>query len=276
MFDLTSYEKEATDRDMGGLDLESSRLFDLRGNKALVTGASRGIGFAAAIALAEAGADLIVCSRNLSTLGEVVKAIEVTGRRALAFPVDVSEPKSVRNMVAEAYRAFGNVDILVNSAGQISRKAATEWSVQEWAESIDVNLRGTFLCCQEVGKNMILRKDGGKIINVASLLSAIGVPNIVPYASSKGGVASLTRSLAVEWAKYRINVNAVGPGYVRTELTRALQEDATRSSSIVSRIPIGRWGTPQDLKGAFIFLASHASDYITGQIIYVDGGWTAG
>jgi len=250
--------------------------FDLSGKVALVTGASRGIGFAAATALAAAGADVIVCSRNLPALGDVVKEIELSGRRTLAIQVDVSDPSSVRNMIAEARRAFGRLDILVNSAGQISRKPATEWSVQEWSESIDVNLRGTFLCCQEAGRNMILRREGGKIINVASLLSTIGVPNIVPYASSKGGVASLTRSLAVEWAKYGINVNAVGPGYVRTELTRALQDDATRSSNIVSRIPIGRWGTPQDLKGAFIFLASRASDYITGQIIYVDGGWTAG
>jgi len=253
-----------------------SEFFDLSGKVALVTGASRGIGFAAATALAAAGADVIVCSRNLPALGNVVKEIELSGRRTLAIQADVSDPSGVRNMIAEARRAFGRLDILVNSAGQISRKPATEWSVQEWSESIDVNLRGTFLCCQEAGRNMILRKEGGKIINVASLLSAIGVPNIVPYASSKGGVASLTRSLAVEWAKYGINVNAVGPGYVRTELTRALQNDATRSSNIVSRIPIGRWGTPQDLKGAFVFLASRASDYITGQIIYVDGGWTAG
>jgi 2-deoxy-D-gluconate 3-dehydrogenase len=250
--------------------------FDLSGKVALVTGASRGIGFAAATALAAAGADIIVCSRNLPALGDVVIEIELLGRKTLAVQIDVSDPSSVRNMVAEACRAFGKVDILVNSAGQISRKPATEWSVQEWTESIDVNLRGTFLCCQEVGKQMIAHEEGGKIINVASLLSAMGVPNIVPYASSKGGVASLTRSLAVEWAKYGINVNAVGPGYIRTELTRALQEDASRSSRIVSRIPIGRWGTPQDLKGAFIFLASAASDYITGQILYVDGGWTAG
>jgi len=223
-----------------------------------------------------AGADIIVCSRKLLALGEVVKEIELLGRKTLAVQSDVSDPTSVRNMISEACRAFGKLHILVNSAGQISRNPATEWSVQEWNESIDVNLRGTFLCCQEVGRNMILRKEGGKIINVASLLSAIGVPNIVPYASSKGGVASLTRSLAVEWAKYRINVNAIGPGYIRTELTRTLQEDVTRSSNIVSRIPIGRWGTPQDLKGTFVFLASPASDYITGQTIYVDGGWTAG
>jgi NAD(P)-dependent dehydrogenase (short-subunit alcohol dehydrogenase family) len=253
-----------------------SEFFNLSGKVAVVTGASRGIGFAAATALAAAGADIIVCSRNPRALAGVVKEIELLGRKALAVQTDVSDPSSVRNMISEACRAFGKLHILVNSAGQISRKPATEWSVQEWNESIDVNLRGTFLCCQEVGRNMILHREGGKIVNVASLLSAIGVPNIVPYASSKGGVASLTRSLAVEWAKYGINVNAVGPGYIRTELTRALQEDVTRSSSIVSRIPIGRWGTPQDLKGVFVFLASPASDYITGQTIYVDGGWTAG
>jgi len=253
-----------------------SALFDLTGKTALVTGASRGIGLAASTALAEAGADVIVCSRQLAALGDVVKAIESTGRRGIAIQVDVSDPDSVRKMIDEEHRIFGKLDILVNCAGVISRKSALDWSVQDWEESIAVNLRGTFLCCQEAGRKMISRKDGGKIINVASLLSRIGVSNIVPYASSKGGVASLTRSLAVEWAKYRINVNAVGPGYVRTEMTRALQEDPARSSTIVSRIPMGRWGTPHDLKGAFVFLASPASDYITGQIIYVDGGWSAG
>ena len=155
-----------------------SEFFDLSGKVALVTGASRGIGFAAATALAAAGADVIVCSRNLPALGDVVKEIELSGRKTLATQVDVSDPSSVRNMIAEARRAFGRLDILVNSAGQISRKPATEWSIQEWSESIDVNLRGTFLCCQEAGRNMILRREGGKIINVASLLSTIGVPNI--------------------------------------------------------------------------------------------------
>ena len=263
-------------QDMANSHAGFSDFFDLSGKVALVTGASRGIGFAAATALAVAGADVVVCSRNLTALGDVAKEIESLGRKTLALQTDVSDPTSVRKTVAEARRTLGKLHILVNSAGQISRKPATEWSIEEWTEAIDVNLRGTFLCCQEVGRNMILQKEGGKIINVASLLSAIGVPNIVPYASSKGGVASLTKSLAVEWAKYGINVNAVGPGYIRTELTRALQEDAARSSNIVSRIPIGRWGTPQDLRGVFVFLASSASDYITGQTIYVDGGWTAG
>jgi 2-deoxy-D-gluconate 3-dehydrogenase len=178
-------------------------------------------------------------------------------------------------MVEEGMQAFGKLDILVNSAGTISRKPAVDWTDKEWEQDLNVNLKGTFLCCQEVGRRMISLENGGKIINVASLLSVIGVPNVIPYASSKGGVASLTRGLAVEWAKYRINVNAVGPGYIRTDLTRALQEDTSRSSNITSRIPVGRWGMPNDLKGTFVFLASSASDYITGQIIWVDGGWTA-
>ena len=256
--------------------MEKTGLFELTGKKALVTGASRGIGLAAATALAEAGADLILCSRNLTGLREAAKAIEGKGRKALSLHADVSDPNDVQRIVAEAIRVFGAVDILVNSAGQISRKAATDWSIQEWTDLMDVNLRGTFLFCQEVGRNMIKRKTRGKIINIASLLSTIGRPNLVPYVSSKGGVASLTRSLAVEWAIHGINVNAIAPGYIRTEMTRALQEDEAKSSEIISRIPFGRWGAPEDLKGAFVFLASSASDYVTGQIIYVDGGWSAG
>jgi 2-deoxy-D-gluconate 3-dehydrogenase len=250
-------------------------LFVLKGKTALVTGASRGLGFSAASALAEAGADVIVCSRNKTTLDSVVRYIESLGRKALPLRVDVSDRASVKSMVDEGLRVFGKLEVLVNSAGTISRKPAVDWTDEEWDQELDVNLKGTFLCCQEVGRHMIDLNTGGKIINVASLLSAIGVPNIIPYASSKGGVASLTRSLAVEWAKYRINVNAVGPGYIRTEMTRALQEDKNRSFNITSRIPLGRWGMPDDLKGAFLFLASTASDYITGQIIWVDGGWTA-
>lgn len=257
------------------INLDKTGLFDLTGKKALVTGASGGIGFAAATVLADAGADLILCSRNLTAVGEAAEAVKAKGRKVLLLHLDVFDPNEIREVVAEAFRVFGRVDILVNAAGQISRKAAIEWSIQEWTQVMDVNLRGTFLCCQEVGRNMIRSKTGGKIINIASILSSIGRPNIIPYASSKGAIASLTRSLAVEWAKYGINVNAIAPGYIRTEMTRALQEDKATSSEIVSRIPLKRWGTPQDMKGALVFLASSASDYITGQIIYVDGGWTA-
>src|SRR5271167_1761992 len=252
-----------------------SSLFDLSGKIAIVTGASRGIGAAATIALAEAGADIVACSRNQEALKQIVEEVQKLGRNAFCVQVDVSNRAQIQTAVREAIREFGKIDILVNSAGTIVRKPSLEWTEEEWAQVMDLNLKGTFFFCQEAAREMIARNQGGKIINVASLLSAIGVPNIIGYASSKGGVASLTRSLAAEWAKYRINVNAVGPGYIRTELTQALQNDANRSAYIVSRIPLGRWGQPADLEGAMVFLASKASDYITGQIIWVDGGWTA-
>jgi len=251
------------------------RLFELNGKVSLVTGASRGIGLAAATALAEAGSDVVLCSRNQTALQDAAKSILALDRKVLPIPIDVSDRQQVVRMMKQAISHFGKIDILVNCAGTVALKPALEWDDKEWREVIDVNLRGTFLCCQEVARHMIERAQGGKIINTASLLSAIGVPNIIAYASSKGGVASLTRSLAVEWAKYGINVNAIGPGYIRTDLTRALQQDKDRSAYVVSRIPFRRWGEPDDLKGAFVFLASAASDYVTGQIIWVDGGWMA-
>ncbi len=250
-------------------------LFDLRGKTAAVTGASRGIGLVAATTLGEAGADLVLF--DLAPLDEAARQIQSLGRRALPLKVDVSSQESVQKAVAEGVRLFGKLDIIVNAAGTNLRKPATDWIEQEWDRVVNVNLRGTFFCCQEAGKQMITQQTGGKIINIASLLSAFGVPiaGIVPYACSKAGVGGLTRSLAMEWAKHKINVNAVGPGYISTELTRTIHEDPTRSSMIESRIPMGRWGVPEDLKGAFLFLASHASDYVTGQILFVDGGWTA-
>jgi len=249
--------------------------FDLSGRVALVTGASRGIGLAAATGLAESGADVVVCSREIASLQKVAEGIQSLGKKALPIAVDVADRKQVETTVQRALASFGRIDILVNAAGTINRKPAAEWTAEEFDRVMQVNLGGMFAFCQEVGKHMISRNQGGKIINIASLASAIGLPNIIAYGSSKGGVASLTRGLAVEWAKYRINVNAIGPGYIRTELTKALQQDEKRSQYIVSRIPMGHWGEPDDLKGAFVFLASPASDYITGQIIWVDGGWTA-
>jgi len=252
-----------------------SSLFDLRGKTAIVTGASRGIGAAAAIALAEAGADIVACSRNQEALKLVVEDVRKLGRNAVQVMVDVSNLPQIQAAVREALREFGKIDVLVNSAGTIIRKPSVEMTEEEWTQVIDLNLKGTFFFCQEVAKEMIARNESGKIINVASLWASLGVPNLIGYASSKGGVGSLTRSLAAEWAKYRINVNAVGPGYIRTELNLAVQNDADRSAYVVSRIPLGRWGEPEDLKGAMVFLASKASDYITGQIVWVDGGWTA-
>jgi len=252
-----------------------SSLFDLTGKVAIVTGASRGIGAAAASALAEAGADVVACSRNQEALKLVVEDVRKLGRNALQVMVDVSNRSQIQTAVREALREFGKIDILVNSAGTIIRKPSMEMTEEEWTQVIDLNLKGTFFFCQDVAREMIARNQGGKIINVASLWASLGVPNLIGYASSKGGVGSLTRSLAAEWAKYRINVNAVGPGYIRTDLNIAVQNDADRSAYVVSRIPLGRWGEPEDLKGAMVFLASKASDYVTGQIIWVDGGWTA-
>ena len=251
-----------------------SALFDLSGKTAMVTGSSRGIGLAAATALAEAGADTILA--DLASLDDATKRIQSLGKRALPVKVDVSSQESIRKAVAEGVHQFGKVDIIVNAAGTNLRKPATDWNEEEWGIVVNVNLRGTFFCCQEAGKQMIAQQTGGKIINIASLLSAFGVPipGIVPYACSKGGVGGLTRSLAMEWAKYKINVNAIGPGYVSTDLTRSIHDDPARSAMIESRIPLGRWSVPEDLKGAFVFLASHASDYMTGQIMFVDGGWT--
>jgi len=252
-----------------------SSLFDLSGKVAVVTGASRGIGAAAALALAEAGADIVAGSRNQEALKLVVDDVRKLGRNALQVMVDVSNRSQIQSAVQEALREFGKIDILVNSAGTIIRKPSVEMTEEEWTQVIDLNLKGTFFFCQDVAREMIARNQGGKIINVASLWASLGVSNLIGYASSKGGVGSLTRSLAAEWAKYRINVNAVGPGYIRTELNLAVQNDANRSAYVVSRIPLGRWGEPEDLKGAMVFLASKASDYVTGQIIWVDGGWTA-
>lgn len=249
-------------------------LFDLKGKTAVVTGASRGIGQMAATTLAEAGADIVLC--DLAGLDDSVKRIESLGRRSLPLKVDVSSRESIQKAIANGVQKFEKLDIIFNAAGTNLRKPAEEFTEQDWNIVVNVNLRGTFYCCQEVGKQFIAQKSGGKIINVASLLSAHGVPitGIVPYACSKAGVGGLTRSLALEWAKHKINVNAVGPGYISTELTRSIHEDPARSSMIESRIPMGRWGVPEDLKGAVLFLASPASDYVTGQILFVDGGFT--
>jgi len=247
----------------------------LDGKVALVTGASRGLGRGMALGLAEAGADLVVVARSLERLEGVVGEARALGRRCLPLKADVSREEEVKKMVEEALGEFGRIDILVNNAGINYREASEDYPLDEWERVLSVNLTGVFLCCREVGRVMI-RQGGGKIINVASLTSVIGVKTIPAYSASKGGVAQLTKVLAVEWAKYNIQVNAIGPGYFRTDLTEPLFQDPERREWITSRIPMGRWGTPEDLKGAVVFLASEASDYITGQVLFVDGGWLAG
>jgi len=245
--------------------------FKLDGKVALVTGASTGLGAAIAIALAEAGAD-VVCHGNThapdATCASVVKA----GRKALALAGDLSERETPRRLIENTIEHFGQLDILVNNAGTIRRAPATEYSEEDWATVIEVNLSSVFRLSQLAGRHMIER-GGGKILNIASLLSFQGGITVPAYAASKGGVAQLTKALANEWAAKNINVNAIAPGYMRTSNTRALQEDETRNRQILERIPAGRWGEPGDLGGAAVFLCSSASDYINGHVLLVDGGW---
>lgn len=249
--------------------------FSLKGKIGIVTGASRGLGRSMAMALAEAGANVAVVGRNLPALEEVANEMSNLGVKILPVTADVSKLQEIQDMVDKVVKEFGRVDILVNNAGTIIRMKAEDFTEDAWDKVMAVNLKGAFFCAQTVGKQMI-RQRSGKIINIASLLSVIGVPNIVAYGATKGGIAQMTKCMAVEWAKYNINVNAIGPGYFRTSLTKPLQDDPVRSAQILNRIPMARWGEPDDLKGAVVFLASSASDYITGQIIFVDGGWLSG
>ncbi|MEK7338203.1 MAG: SDR family oxidoreductase [candidate division NC10 bacterium] len=249
--------------------------FDLSGKVALVTGASRGLGEGMALALARAGAACVLVSRSAKDLKTVAERVEGLGRRALVVPANVTDVKSVEAMAAKAVERFGRVDILVNNAGVNVRKPATDFTEADWDQVLDVNLKGAFFTTLAVGRGMLRRKSG-RIINICSLTSAIGIRHIPAYAASKGGLLSLTRALAVEWAPHGITVNAIGPGYFITEMTQPLFEDPERRAWIESRIPLGRPGQPADLGGAVVFLASDASSYVTGQILFVDGGWTAG
>jgi 2-deoxy-D-gluconate 3-dehydrogenase len=245
--------------------------FKLGGRVALVTGASTGLGAAIAIGLAEAGAD-VACHGNThapeGTCAEVTKA----GRKAFALTGDLSDSGTPRRLIEGTIDHFGQLDILVNNAGTIRRAPATEYSEEDWATVIEVNLSSVFRMAQLAGRHMIER-GGGKILNIASLLSFQGGITVPAYAASKGGVAQLTKALANEWAAKKINVNAIAPGYMRTDNTRALQADETRNRQILERIPAGRWGEPEDLAGAAVFLCSAASDYINGHVLLVDGGW---
>jgi len=245
--------------------------FKLDGRVALVTGASAGLGQAIAIGLAEAGADL-ACHGNSRSTDATCAAIAGIDRKAFGVVGDLGDREAPRRLIEDTIAHFGQLDILVNNAGTIRRSQATLYPEKDWREVIEVNLNSVFRLSQLAGRHMIERGQG-KIINIASLLSFQGGITVPAYAAAKGGVAQLTKALSNEWAGKGINVNAIAPGYMRTDNTRALQQDETRNRQILERIPAGRWGEPSDLAGAAVFLASPASDYVNGEVLVVDGGW---
>jgi 2-dehydro-3-deoxy-D-gluconate 5-dehydrogenase len=250
--------------------MSASEWFDLSGQVAVVTGARRGIGRGLATALAQAGADLVAVSRTAPV--ELAADVERLGRRCVPLALDLADPAQVDRAIPDAVRALGRVDILVNNAGTGVRAPALEVTPQDWHRVLQVNLHAVFRLCQDAARDMRPRRRG-KIVNIASLMSFEGGILIAAYTASKGAVGQLTKLLANEWAEYGINVNAIAPGYIATDLTRPLQEDPVRNPAILARIPAGRWGRPEDLAGAAVFLASSASDYVHGHLLAVDGGW---
>ena len=247
--------------------------FSLVDKTALVTGCKRGIGFAIAEGLAEAGADIIGVSATLEESGsEIEKAVTALGRKFTAYQCDFADRAGVKAFAMRVLTEQGTPDILVNNAGTIKRAAAAEHPDEMWFEVIDVNLNAQFLLSREIGARM-LERGSGKIIFTASLLTFQGGINVPGYAASKGGIGQLTKALANEWASKGVQVNAIAPGYIATDNTEALRNDPVRQQAILSRIPAGRWGEPDDFKGPTIFLASGASDYVNGEILVVDGGW---
>jgi len=251
-------------------------LFNLDGKSAIVTGGSTGIGYSIAEALAEAGAKLVLCSRNLQRCEESAVKLRTLGTTVLAMKMDVTDSKQVEAMVAEAHEKFGRIDILVNNAGIAWAASPEKMSLEDWKKVLDVNLTGVFNCSQIVGRHMI-QDGGGVIINLSSIVAYSGtdegILNAISYNTSKGAIISFTKDLAVKWAKYRIRVNAVALSFFPTHLTEWVIEH--RKEKIVRRVPAGRLGAPDDVKGAALFLASSASDYVTGHVLNVDGGMSS-
>ena len=248
-------------------------MFDLTGKTALVTGCKRGIGFAMAEALAEAGADIIGVSASLEKEGSAIEQrVEELGKKFSAYQCDFSSRDSLYSFIKAVKADHSKIDILVNNAGTILRKPAAEHPDEYWDKVIEVNLNAQFVLSREIGKDMVAN-GSGKIIFTASLLTFQGGITVPGYAASKGAVGQLTMALSNEWASKNVQVNAIAPGYIATDNTEALRNDEDRSQSILARIPAGRWGTPKDFKGPIVFLASEASDYMSGSILTVDGGW---
>lgn len=250
--------------------------FEIKGQTAIVTGASSGLGVVFAETLAECGVNLVIAARRYERL--VKLAEDLSGKcnvKVIPVKTDVSQEDQVINMVKTAIEKFGSLEVLVNNAGTVCLSPSVDMSLEEWRKVIDVNLTGVFLCARTAAREMI-KKKYGKIVNIASIYGAVGdIFPTAPYYASKGAVINLTRSLAIEWAPYKINVNAIAPGFFPSEMTTSIFQDEKALKYILSRTPLGRTGEPLDLKAALIYLASPASNYVTGQTIFVDGGWTA-
>lgn len=249
-------------------------MFSLAGKTVLVTGASRGLGQAIAVGLSKAGATVICSSSKENGTAKTQQMISDNGGEAYCVAADLSDPEAIKAMVEKAFSFTGHIDILVNNGGTISRFPAEQYPLDEWQQVINVNLNSVFLMSQLVGKKM-LEKQQGKIINIASVLSFTGGITVPAYTASKHGVVGITKALANEWADKNIQVNAIAPGYFRTDNTQALQDNPERNIDIEKRIPAGKWGEPEQLVGAVTFLASKASDYVNGHVLAVDGGWLA-
>ncbi|ATX93554.1 2-dehydro-3-deoxy-D-gluconate 5-dehydrogenase KduD [Citrobacter portucalensis] len=247
--------------------------FRLKGKVAIVTGCDTGLGQGMAVALAEAGCDVVGVNRKIPH--ETAEKINAFGRRFMAIQADLSQQDALTSIVTQTVSAFGRVDILVNNAGTIRRQDALDFSEKDWDDVMNLNLKSVFFLSQAVARQFVAQGNGGKIINIASMLSFQGGIRVPSYTASKSGVLGITRLLANEWAAKGINVNAIAPGYMATNNTQQLRADSERNKEIIDRIPAGRWGTPDDLKGPVVFLASPASDYIHGYTLAVDGGWLA-
>lgn len=248
-------------------------LFDLKGKVAIVTGAGKGLGLGIARALAEAGADIV--GVVYGTTESTKEIIEGLGRKYLEIQADLTKTDYIDEIVEKTKNEFGRVDILVNNAGMIYREDAINYPEKAWDDVLNLNLRTIFFLTQKVAREFVDQGEGGKIINICSMLSFQGGIRVPAYTASKSALMGVTKALSNEWAKYGINVNAIAPGYMATDNTAALRADEDRSTEILGRIPAGRWGTPDDMAGAAIFLASKASDYVNGHTLAVDGGWLA-